>query len=496
MLNQIAVIGMAVMGKNLAYNLADRGFRVSVFNRTPGVAQAAVEEAPDLPLTACDSLDALVRSLERPRKILLMVQAGRAVDSVLDSLTPLLEPGDIVIDGGNSFFHDTERRMLQLAEQGLGYCGLGVSGGEKGARFGPALMPGCAPEVYEQLRPFFDAIAAKAKGEEPCAAYLGKGGAGHYVKMVHNGIEYADMAIIVEIYDLMRTVAGLSPADIADRFEEWNLGDLKSYLLEITIQILRVQDPRTGKELLDSIEDIARQKGTGMWTNREAIERGVEVSVLAAGLGTRVVSMLQDLRKRAEALFPEQTQLREQSHQETIQTLAHNQTPGWLDALSDALYAARLLAYAQGFALYREADSTYGWNLDYFQIASTFRAGCIIRSALLEPMREAWKRNAKLEHLLLDPQLGERLRQTVPALREVVIRALSSGIAVPALSAALTYFDGLTRAHSPANLLQAQRDFFGAHTYQRKDLPGFFHNEWEDVPMDEQGRREASEVQV
>lgn len=490
--SQIAVIGLAVMGKNLALNLASRGFRVSVYNRTVAVTHQLMAEQNNPNLIPAESLESLVELLQRPRKIILMIKAGRAVDAVIEGLAPLLEEGDILLDGGNSYFKDTERRSRELAARGLHYCGLGVSGGEKGARFGPALMPGCTREVYAEVAPYLEAIAAKAPDGKPCCAHMGTGGAGHYVKMVHNGIEYADMALITELYDLLRHLGGLTTDEISGVFSQWNEGPLASYLLEITADLLRVKEAKTQQALLDSILDIAEQKGTGLWTNREAIEQGVEVSILAAGLNVRVMSMLKPQREAAQRLYQGLAAEREAAQ-------AHGRQAGqWRENLLEwgpkALYAARLLAYAQGFALYRAADEAYQWSLNYGEIAATFRAGCIIRSALLEPMREAFARQADLPNLLLDPVLAQGLAENLPALRQVVALAVTQGLAVPALAAAVAYFDTYTREESAANLIQAQRDYFGAHTYRRRDQEGTFHNEWEAVSVDAEGHKWAQEV--
>lgn len=471
---QIGVIGMAVMGRNLALNLASRGFSVAVYNRTAGVAKEVAQANPDSALLAADSLQEFVESLERPRKMILMVKAGAPVDATIEQLSAYLETGDIVIDGGNSFFKDSQRRYESLREKGLHFVGLGVSGGETGARKGPALMPGCDPEVYAVLEPYFNAMAAKAEDGVPCAAWLGSGGAGHYVKMVHNGIEYADMEQIAETYQVLRKLGGFSNSEQANLFGEWNDGLLSSYLIEITAKILAVPDDHGQPgELVDYIEDVALQKGTGKWTNQEAVDLGVDASVLAAGLNARVMSMLKQERVAAAQLFADAVV----SDQAAFGTTTDR---GQLakDAMS-ALLATKIIAYAQGFKLYKEAAKTYGWQLRYDVIAQSFRAGCIIRSTLLNPMMEAFRKNQELPNLMMDDYFAGLLREHIQGLRRFVTAAALAGIPVPAMMAALAYFDTYRTERGVAGLIQAQRDYFGAHTFERTDREGTFHYHWE-----------------
>lgn len=464
--SDIGVIGMAVMGSNLALNLESRGFKVSIFNRSTEVAEAVAAENPEANLHLSRTLEDFVNSLKMPRKMILMVKAGAPVDAVIAQLLPLLDPNDIVIDGGNSFFKDSERRYLELKEKGFRFVGLGVSGGETGARFGPALMPGCEYEAYAELQPYLEAIAAKAEDGTPCSAWLGTGGAGHYVKMVHNGIEYADMQLISEIYLILKRVAGYDNAAIAETFATWNKGRLSSYLIEITAKIFAEKDPETEGILVDYILDVAHQKGTGKWTNMEAIDQGVDVSVLAAGLNARVMSMLKDERLAAERLFTAPVP-------EVIEGIQYPETT------EAALLAAKVIAYAQGFSLYKAANASYHWDLKYDVIAANFRAGCIIRSTLLEPIMQAFRNNNDLPNLMLDPYFVAIMEEGIPALRKMVMLSATNGLPTPALNAALAYFDSYRNAQGSANLIQAQRDFFGAHTYERIDREGHFHHDWE-----------------
>lgn len=464
--SDIGVIGMAVMGSNLALNLESRGFTVSIYNRSAALAEEVLAANPGKNLVLNRELSAFVQSLKTPRKMILMVKAGTAVDAVIEQLIPFLETNDIVIDGGNSYFKDSERRFKELAEKGLRFVGLGVSGGETGARFGPALMPGCAYEAYDELRPYLEAIAAKAEDGTPCSAWLGTGGAGHYVKMVHNGIEYADMQLISEIYLILKRVAGLDNDALAELFTAWNKSRLSSYLIEITSKIFAEKDPETGLTLLDLIYDVAHQKGTGKWTNLEAVDLGVDASVLAAGLNARVMSMLKEERVAAEQLF-------------TAPEAGVSVSVDLPQQAEAALLAAKIIAYAQGFSLYRAANEQYGWELKYDVIASNFRAGCIIRSTLLEPMMQAFRQNADLKNLMLDPYFAAILNESIPALRSMVILSTDRGLPTPALHAALAYFDSYRNALGSANLIQAQRDFFGAHTFERTDKAGHYHHQWE-----------------
>lgn len=504
-LSDIAVIGMAVMGKNLALNLASRGFQVSIYNRSSQLAMEVKEEQerehPDYALRLCGSLGELVASLQKPRKILMMVKAGQAVDNVIEGLLPYLEKGDILIDGGNSYFKDTNRRLSWMNELGLHFVGLGVSGGEMGARLGPALMPGCSPAVYQEIRPLLDSIAAKAEDGTPCAAYMGEGGAGHYVKMVHNGIEYADMQLIAEVYDYLKTLHGLDASSLATTFASWQKSDLSSYLIEITATILSVEEADSHSPLLEKILDVSKQKGTGKWTNLEAIDLGVDTSVLSAGLQARFMSMQKAERVQAEGIYGALTAgVQPQKPTEVAET-TEAERKQLSQIAASALLVGKIIAYAQGFALYRAANQAYGFQLQYANIAATFRAGCIIRSKLLEPMMQAFTQEPNLPNLLLSPSFAQLVKAHVSGLRKLVTEATAAGLSVPALSAALAYLDAYRRGQSSANLIQAQRDFFGAHTYQRIDKEGIFHNHWEQAQLSEedarQGRRlQANEVQL
>ena len=486
----IGVLGMAVMGKNLALNMADEGFRVSIYNRTTEKAEAAARENPEQQLIVCKTLEAFVLSLKRPRRIFLMIKAGPAVDAVISDLLPLLDPGDLIMDGGNSYFRDSQRRHDALKAKGFEFMGVGVSGGETGARFGPAIMPGGSADAYELAAPVLEAVAAKAEDGTPCCALMGEGGAGHYVKMVHNGIEYADMEIIAELYALLKS-RGETNAEIAERFAAWNKGPLSSYLSEITVRILKEKDPEdpegdllpglleepladeirgAGAEkdspcLLDHILDISRQKGTGKWTNEEGLNLGTDLSVLTAGLNARYISEDKGLRVKASELLPAGIPDEEAA-------------PLSDEELADAFLLARTIAYAQGFALYRAASREYGWGLDYKAIAATFREGCIIRSALLTPIMEAYARDPELENLLLTENFAEVLTRGIKPLRRLVSAAALSGQPVPAFAAALSYYDQLRTKRSSAAMIQAQRDYFGAHTFQRTDAEGIYHHEW------------------
>lgn len=491
----IAVLGMAVMGKNLALNMADNGFKVSIYNRSTDRAQDAADENPEHDLLVCESLEDVVRSLKKPRRLFLMVKAGDPVDLLIDSLIPLLDTGDIIMDGGNSYYQDSEARSELLHEHKLYFLGVGVSGGESGARFGPSLMPGGDYEAYEHMKPIFDAIAAKAEDGKPCSSYMGEGGAGHYVKMVHNGIEYADMEIIVEIYHYLQAQSMTNEA-IAEIFQNWNEGQLSSYLSEITVKILLEKDVSNPDDyllssdepeelahavreygvqenspyILDHILDISRQKGTGRWTNEEGLALGVDLSVLASGLNARYISMHKSLRVLAAETL-EVYPVEEKSFSISI------------EEIKQAFLAARVMAYTQGFALYRAAAKAYQWNLNYGAIAATFREGCIIRSALLNPIMRAYDENPELENLLLADEFQEIMAHALPSLRKFTAVGVSSGYPLPAFSASVSYYDQIRCGRSSANLIQGLRDFFGAHTFQRTDRHGIFHHDW---PLEEE----------
>ena len=459
----IAVIGMAVMGRNLALNLADHGFTVGVYNRSYAASEAAVTADQTGRLHAFSELSELIAALERPRKILMLIKAGEPVDQMLAHLRPLLDPGDIVADCGNSYFLDSERRAEEMAASHLHFLGIGVSGGEEGARFGPAIMPGGDRLAYEALSPMLEAISATAEGD-PCCAYTARGGAGHYVKMVHNGIEYADMQIIAEAYALLRA-AGLQPNAMAEIFRQFNEGALNSYLIEITATVLNTRDDLAPGYLIDQIVDRAEQKGTGQWTNLEAVKLGLDASVLLAGLNARVISNLKAERETAERLYKD-----EEVSLDIDETL--------LEDLESALLAAKIIAYAQGFALYRQAAEVYDWNLDYAKIAGIFRNGCIIRAGLLREIMASFRAEPDLRNLLLAPDFVKLMREHMPGLRRIVALAAQSAIAAPALSAALSYFDSYSTAEGSTNLIQGLRDHFGAHQYERRDRSGSYHYPW------------------
>ncbi|AVM41995.1 NADP(+)-dependent, decarboxylating phosphogluconate dehydrogenase [Fastidiosipila sanguinis] len=490
----IAVLGMAVMGKNLALNIADNDYKVAIYNRTTSKAIAAAEENPEQNLSVFVTLEELVANLKRPRKLLLMVKAGAAVDKLIESLLPLLDEDDIIMDGGNSHFQDTQRRFEELQQHDIQYLGVGVSGGEEGARRGPAIMPGGSKAAYDAVADIFEAISAKVNDNEACEAYMGSGGAGHYVKMVHNGIEYADMEIIAEIYSLLKA-NGYSNLEIADVFENWDRGDLSSYLSEITVDILREKDlenpeddllddieSQVGAEyravgadnesefLLDHILDISEQKGTGKWTNQEGLELHVDLSILYSGLNARYMSAEKTLRVQASEILPAGVDAENALGKPNID----------IEELGNAFLLARLIAYAQGFALYKSASKAYGWDLDYKSIAATFRGGCIIRSKLLVPIMEAYDKNPDLDNLLLADNFEAAISQGITALRKLVSTASLAGVAIPAFSSALAYYDSLRAARSQANMISAQRDYFGAHTYRRTDRDGVYHHEWND----------------
>lgn len=464
----LGLIGLAVMGENLALNMESKGFSVAVYNRTLDRVQAFVAgRARDKNIIPAYSLEELVTSLKSPRKVMLMVKAGQPVDDVLGRLLPLLEPGDIIIDGGNSHFADTRRRLTVVEEKGLLYVGTGVSGGEEGALHGPSLMPGGSPAAWPQIRPIFQAIAAKVDNGTPCADWVGPDGSGHFVKMVHNGIEYGDLQLICEAYHLMKDLLGLDNATMAQVFQEWNAGELNSYLIEITGEILAYKD-EDGAPLVDKILDTAGQKGTGKWTVAAALDEGVPLTLIAEAVMARSLSALKEEREAAaKVLTGPQPQF-------------NGDRQAFVEDIRRALYAAKIVSYAQGYALMRAASETYGWNLNYGGIALLWRGGCIIRSAFLEEIKKAFDRNPELTNLLVDPFFKSRLDRCQASWRRVCAAAISNGIPVPAFTSALSYYDGYRSARLPANLLQAQRDYFGAHTYERIDRPRgeFFHTNW------------------
>jgi 6-phosphogluconate dehydrogenase len=464
----IGVIGLGVMGTNLALNLSDKGFRLSVYNRSGDVTEHFIAaHGQGRAIGAADSLAQLVGQLAHPRVVLLMVTAGRAVQAVIEQLLPLLAPGDIVIDGGNSNYLDTGRRCSELATAGIHFVGMGVSGGEEGARHGPSLMPGGAAEAWPTIRDMFQAIAAQVDGQ-PCCQWLGEGGAGHYVKMVHNGIEYGDMQLIAEACHLMQHALGMSHCEMADTFAAWNAGPLESYLIEITGHLLRQRDS-DGTPLVEKILDRAGQKGTGVWTAQDALEHGVPLTLIAEAVHARMLSARKAERVSAAALIGG-----------PVEALAAAQRPAHVDALRDALYASKLVSYAQGFALLQAAAGKFGWNLPYGEIALLWRAGCIIRSRFLGDIKASFARDPVPQSLLQDPFFAGEMKQAEAGWRKAVILAVTQGVAAPALSSALSYYDGYRCAKGSANILQAQRDYFGAHGYQRVDRTDEerFHTHW------------------
>ena len=463
---QFGLVGLAVMGENLALNIESRGYSMAVFNRTWEKTEAFLKgRAKGKKFVGAKTLAEFVDQLEKPRRIMLMVKAGRPVDEFIDQLIPLLDKGDMIIDGGNSHFPDTIRRNVYLAGKGLMFIGTGVSGGEEGALKGPSVMPGGQKEAYDLVAPIFKAISAKVNGEA-CCTYIGPDGAGHYVKMVHNGIEYGDMQLICEAYQIMSSVLGMSAKELHEVFKEWNSGDLNSYLIEITRDIFAKDDPDTGKPLVDMILDRAGQKGTGIWTSQSALDLGVSAPTIAEAVFARAISAIKDERVAASSQLAGPTATFKGDKKEFV------------NAIRDALYASKVCSYAQGFQLMRAAAEQYKWSLNYGEIAMIWRGGCIIRAHFLHRIKEAYDRNPKLANLLLDPYFKDIVTRTQHNWRRVVITAAELGVPTPAFSSALAYFDSYRSARLPANLLQAQRDYFGAHTYERTDKLGSFHTEW------------------
>ncbi|MGG1948858.1 NADP-dependent phosphogluconate dehydrogenase [Trinickia sp. NRRL B-1857] len=463
----IGVIGLAVMGRNLALNIESRGYTVAVYNRSHEKTDELVAQFPDRKLVPAHSLEQFVDSLEKPRRILLMVKAGEATDATIAALKPLLDKGDVLIDGGNTPFTDTIRRNQELAQAGLHFIGTGVSGGEEGALKGPAIMPGGPRDAYELVAPILTQIAAKAPDGEPCVAYIGPDGAGHFVKMVHNGIEYGDMQLIAESYAVLKQVAGLANAELAKVYTEWNEGELDSYLIDITAKIFGKRDEETGKDLVDVILDRAAQKGTGKWTSQNALDLGVPLPLITESVFARVLSSLKSQRVAASKVLsgPQAA------------PFAGDRT-AFVEAVRQALYFSKVISYAQGFAQLRAASEEYKWNLDFGGIAKIFRAGCIIRARFLQKITDAYSNDRALANLLLDPYFREIAERYQSALRDVVVAAVKAGVPVPAFASAIAYFDAYRSERLPANLVQAQRDFFGAHTFERIDREGSFHATW------------------
>jgi len=469
-LAKIGMIGLAVMGENLALNIARNKFPIAVYNRDTSKVDKFLQRAEGQQVIGAYSIEDFVNSLEKPRKIILLVKAGGPVDAVLEQLKPLLDQGDIVIDGGNSFYENTVRREKEMKAAGFNFIGSGVSGGESGALWGPSLMPGGDRDAYEQIRPIWEAIAAKVD-DGPCVTYIGPDGAGHFVKMVHNGIEYGDMQLIAEAYDILRNALGLKAPELADIFAKWNEGDLNSFLIEITAKIFTVGDPKGDGALVDKIMDVAGQKGTGKWTAETALELGVAIPTMQAALDARVLSGLKNERVEASKQLPGPAAKYSGDKQELI------------DAVHDALYASKICSYAQGMNVIRRGSDEYKWNVNLGELSRIWKGGCIIRAQFLDKIKQAYQRRADLPNLLLDPDFKAWALEAQPRWRTAVTTAQSLGIPAAAMSASLSYFDTYRAANLPLNLTQAQRDFFGSHTYQRTDDPtgGFTHTEWEEL---------------
>jgi 6-phosphogluconate dehydrogenase len=464
----IGVVGMGVMGSSLALNLADHGHTTAVYDKNADLLEAFRTKLGNAPLVCTETPEDFCAALTAPRCILLMVTAGQAVDWCIESLVPYLSPGDVIVDGGNSHYEDTRRRTASMAERGIHFCGMGVSGGEEGARRGPAMMFGGAEDAWNSVRDMLQSIAARADDGSPCCGRVGDDGAGHFVKMVHNGIEYGDMQLLCEAYALMRTVGGIEPAEQAAIFRQWNDGDLQSYLVEITAQILDTVDPETGEAMVDVILDTAGQKGTGKWTSQAALDLGAPVPTITGAVYARFLSALKDERIAASTDLPG-PEIAPPKDQDTF-----------LEALRQAVYAAKICTYAQGFQLLQTASEEYSWDLDLGYIASLWRSGCIIRARFLDEITNAYAEASGTPNLMRLPFFRDALTQYQTAWRDTATLAIQAGVAVPALSNSLTYYDSYRAAVLPANLLQAQRDFFGAHTYERTDRPRgeFFHTEW------------------
>lgn len=470
----IGLIGLAVMGQNLILNMADHGYQVAAYNRTTGkVDEFLSGPAKGKSIVGCNSPEEFVKSLKKPRRVMMMVKAGEPVDLTVQAFAPLLESGDIIIDGGNSYFQDTARRLAELETTGILYLGVGVSGGEEGARHGPSIMPGGSETAWPHVKNIFQGISAKVGPDNniPCCQWIGSGGSGHYVKMIHNGIEYGDMQLICEAYSLLKDGLGLSNDELYDVFAQWNTGDLDSYLIEISRDIFSVVDPKTGNALVDTILDKAGQKGTGVWTAQSALDLSVPTTLITEAVFARNLSAMKEMRVRASKILsgPENAI---EKFRESVRYEA------FIESVRQALYASKICSYAQGFVEMRAAAEKYGWDLKYGEIALLWRGGCIIRAAFLERIKEAFNRDPELENLLLDPYFKEAVEPIQIGWRDTVGAATRIGIPIPAISAGLAYFDGYRCERLPHNLLQAQRDYFGAHTYERLDEEGVFHSDW------------------
>ncbi|MCI0490462.1 MAG: NADP-dependent phosphogluconate dehydrogenase [Blastocatellia bacterium] len=474
-LAKIGMVGLAVMGENLALNIARNGYPIAVYNRDTSKVDKflnrASSHAEGQQVIGAYSVEEFVNSLETPRKMVLLVKAGGAVDAVIESLKPYLSPGDIIIDGGNSYFENTIRREKELKAEGFNFVGCGVSGGESGALWGPSLMPGGDREAYEQIRPIWEKIAAQVD-DGPCVTYVGPDGAGHFVKMVHNGIEYGDMQLIAESYDILRSVLGLGASELADIFAKWNEGPLNSFLIEITAKIFTVTDPDTSNPLVDMIMDAAGQKGTGKWTSEVALEMGVVIPTMQAAVDSRVMSSHKDERVEASKQLPGPEKGGYAGDKQEL-----------IDAVQDALYASKVCSYAQGMNLIRKGSDEHNWDINLGELSRIWKGGCIIRAQFLDKIKQAYQRRADLPNLLLDPDFKAWVLDAQPRWRQAVTVAQSRGIPVPAMSGSLAYFDAYRTANLPLNLTQAQRDFFGSHTYIRVDRPddGPIHTEWEEL---------------
>ena len=465
---QIGVIGMAVMGKNLALNIESRGYSVSIYNRTTARAEEVIEEHPDKNLHLQKTVEEFVNSLEKPRRIMLMVQAGAGTDAVIQEVLPFLDEGDVFIDGGNTFYRDTMRRNEELEESGVYFIGTGVSGGEEGALLGPSIMPGGQKEAYDLVAPILEQIAAKAPGDnEPCVTYIGPNGSGHYVKMVHNGIEYGDMQLIAESYHIMRDLLDLSNDEIAAIFKEWNDGELDSFLIELTADALTKKDPETGKHVVDIILDRAGNKGTGKWTSQSGLDLGTPLPLITEAVFARYISALKEERVEASKVLakPEKKDLN--LNKEEI-----------IEELRQALYFSKIMSYAQGFSQMKMASEEYDWDLQYGEIAKIWRAGCIIRARFLQNITDAYDKDGSLANLLLDDYFKDIAKNYQQSVRDIVGLSVQAGVPVPAFSSAISYYDSYRSERLPANIIQAQRDYFGAHTYERVDKVGSFHYDW------------------
>ena len=465
---QIGVVGMAVMGKNLALNIESRGYSVAIYNRTGSKTEKVVADHPDKNLVPSYTIEDFVNSLETPRRIILMVKAGAPTDATIKSLLPHLDKGDVLIDGGNTFFQETMRRNEELDNSGINFIGMGVSGGEKGALEGPSLMPGGQKEAYDLVEPILKKIAAKAEDGEACVTYVGPNGAGHYVKMVHNGIEYGDMELIAESYNLMRNLLGLSNDEISDVFNEWKDGELKSYLIDITADILtRKDDLGTGKPIVDVILDRAGNKGTGKWSSQSALELGVPQSLITESVYARYISAMKDERVAASQVLPNpEFDLGDVDKKELVEKIRR------------ALYFSKIMSYAQGFEQLRVASENYNWNLNYGDMAKIWREGCIIRAQFLQKITDAYEKNPELKNLMLDDYFKKIVEEYQNDVRDIAALAIKAGVACPGFSSAITYYDQYRSAHLTENIIQAQRDYFGAHTYERTDREGVYHYEW------------------